>query len=105
MNNNGPKTVPWGTPENRCLSPNFAFPITTLLQRSCRYKLNHCRTFPVNPNCVHSLATRISWSIVSKAAESSNDSALELPLSCHQVLLRYRCGPEVMLFLCSETVS
>ena len=31
MNNNGPKKDPWGTPENRCLSPDFAFPITTMI--------------------------------------------------------------------------
>jgi hypothetical protein len=74
MNSKGPSNEPCSTSYFSycsCFSDKVA-PILTIWLHLARYEMNHFITFPPNPKLSDSQCNRISWSIVSKAAERSN---------------------------------
>ena len=73
----GPRTDPCGTPWERDLESKRApsmtrSPIATHCDLPLKYDLNHSRAVPPKPNLSLSLAIRMSWLTVSKAANKSS---------------------------------
>ena len=71
VNNTGPRTDPCGTSYSKADGTETTPSMTTLWVRSARYDLNQLRTIPEQPNVVVNLSMRISWSIVSNAADKA----------------------------------
>ena len=68
----GPRTEPWGTPQKDVYQEDRSVSHLTRKQRDERYDLNQLRTAPWIPNQDERRVVKISWSIVSKAAERSS---------------------------------
>ena len=70
----GPRTEPWGTPQEDVYQEDRSVSHLTRKQRDDRYdlKLNQLRTEPWIPNQDERRVIKMSWSIVSKAAERSS---------------------------------
>jgi len=66
----GPRTEPWGTPQD-VYQEDRSVSHFTPKQRDDRYDLNQLRTEPWIPNQDERRVIKMSWSIVSKAAERS----------------------------------
>ncbi len=71
VNNMGPRTEPWGTPQERGDGLDLLLAIETHCERSERYNLNHMREGPVTPRQLCMRSRRMSWDTKSKAAEQS----------------------------------
>jgi len=67
----GPRTEPWGTPQEDVYQEDRSVSHLTWKQRDDRYGLNQLRTEPWIPNQDERRVIKMSWSIVSKAAERS----------------------------------
>jgi len=68
----GPRTEPWGTPQD-VYQEDRSVSHFTRKQRDDRYDLNQLRTEPFwIPNQDERRVIKMSWSIVSKAAERSS---------------------------------
>ena len=82
MKSNGPKTEPWGTPQEvRSISEKH-LPFLTACRISVRNEVNQLKAVPDIPYHVDKRVMRMSWSMVSMAADRSNRvSAVTLPLS------------------------
>ena len=65
----GPRTEPWGTPQEDVYQEDRSVFHFTRNQRDDRYDLNQLRT---EPNQDERRVIKMSWSIVSKAAERSS---------------------------------
>ena len=65
----GPRTEPWGTPQEDVYQEDRSVSHLTQKQRDDRYDLNQLRT---EPNQDERRVTKMSWSVVSKAAERSS---------------------------------
>ena len=70
-NNTGPKTEPWGTPQNRSADSDLIWLAVTLKLRPDRYDENQCKTDPDSPTSSLSLLSRIWWLTVSKDEDRS----------------------------------
>ena len=82
VKSNGPKTEPWGTPQEVGSMSEKQLPILMACRLSVRYEVNQLRAVPDIPYHVDKRVMRMSWSMVSKAADrSSRVSAVTLPLS------------------------
>jgi len=69
----GPKTEPWGTPqEDMYYQEDRSVSHLTRKQRDDKYDLNQLRTEPWIPNHSKRRVIKMSWSIVSIAAERSS---------------------------------
>ena len=68
----GPRTEPWGTPQEEVCHEDMSVSHFTRKQRDDRYDLNQLRTEPWIPNEDERQVIKMSWSIVSKAAERSS---------------------------------
>jgi len=68
----GPRTEPWGTPQEEVCQEDRSVSHFTRKQRDDRYDLNQLRTEPWIPNQDERRVIKMSWSIVSKAAERSS---------------------------------
>ena len=68
----GPRTDPWGTPQEDVCQEVRSVTHLTRKQRNVRYDLNQLRTEPWIPNQDERRVIKMSWSIVSKAAERSS---------------------------------
>jgi len=70
----GPRTEPWGTPQQDVYQEDRSVLHLTQKQRDDRYDLNgnQLRTEPWIPNQDEGRVIKMSWSIVSKAAERSS---------------------------------
>jgi len=75
----GSKTEPWGTPQEDVYQEDRLVSHLTQKQRDDRYDLNQLRTEPWIPNQDERQVIKMSWSIVSKAAERSSRQRHE----CH----------------------
>ena len=69
---NGPRTEPWGTPQEDVCQEDRSVSHLTRKQRDDRYDLNQLRTAPWIPNQDERRVIKMLWSIVSKAAERSS---------------------------------
>jgi len=67
----GPRTEPRGTPQEDVYQEDRSVSHFTRKQRDDRYDLNQLRTEPWRPNQDERRVIKMSWSIVSKAAERS----------------------------------
>ena len=67
----GPRTEPWGTPQEDVNQKDRSVSHLTRKQRDDRYDLSQQRTEPRIPNQDERRVIKMSWSIVSKAAERS----------------------------------
>ena len=67
----GPRTEPWGTPQEEVCQDRSVSHFTRK-QRDVRYDLNQLRTEPWMPYQDERRVIKMSWSIVSKAAERSS---------------------------------
>ena len=67
----GPRTEPWGTPQEDVYQEDRSVSHLTRKQRDDRYDLNQQRTEPRIPNQDERRVIKMSWSIVSKATERS----------------------------------
>ena len=65
----GPRTDPWGTPQEEVYHEDRSVSHFTRKQRADRYDLNQLRAEPWIPNQDERRVIKMSWSIVSKAAE------------------------------------
>ena len=65
----GPRTEPWGTPQEDVCQEDRSVTHLTRKGRDDRYDLNQLRTEPWMPNQDERRVIKMSWSIVSKAAE------------------------------------
>ena len=79
MNRTGPRTEPWGTPNNRFCSQDKVDPICTDWTRPFRYDKNHLRGSPLMPQYISSVLISVSWSIVSYAALRSSSTSIAPP--------------------------
>ena len=70
--NSGPRTEPWGTPQEKVCQEDRSVSHFTRKQRDDRYDLNQLRTEPWMPNQDERRVIKMSWSIASKAAERSS---------------------------------
>jgi len=70
--NNGPRTEPWGTPQEDEYQEDRSVSHLTRKQRDDRYDLSQQRTELWIPNQDERRMIKMSWSIVSKAAEMSS---------------------------------
>jgi len=70
--NKGPRTEPWGTLQEDVYQEGRSVSHLTWKQRAGRYDLNQLRTEPWIPNQDERWVIKMSWSIVSKAAERSS---------------------------------
>ena len=68
----GPRTEPWGTPQEEVCQEDRSVSHFTRKQRDDRYDLNQLRTEPWIPNQDERRVIKLSWSVVSKAAERSS---------------------------------
>ena len=68
----GLRTEPWGTPQEEVFQEDRSVSQFTRKQRDDRYDLNQLRTEPWMPNQDERQVIKMSWSIVSKAAERSS---------------------------------
>jgi len=68
----GPRTEPWGTPQEDVYQEDMWVSHLTRKQRDDRYDLNHLRTEPWIPNQDERRVIKMSWSVVSNAAERSS---------------------------------
>jgi len=68
----GPRTEPWGTPQEDVYQEDRSVSHLTRKQRDDRYDLNQQRTEPRIPNQDERRVIKMSWSIVSKVAERSS---------------------------------
>ena len=68
----GPRTEPWGTPQEEMCQEDRSVSHLTRKQRDDRYDLNELRTELRIPNQDERRVIKMSWSIVSKAAEMSS---------------------------------
>jgi len=68
----GPRTEPWGTPQEDVYQEDKLVSHLTRKQRYDRYDLNQLRTEPWMPNQDERRVIKMSWSTVSKATESSS---------------------------------
>ena len=68
----GPRTEPWGTPQEEVCQEDRSVSHFTRKQRDDRHDLNQLRTEPFIPNQDERRVIKMSWSIVSKAAERSS---------------------------------
>ena len=72
MKSNGPKTEPWGTPQE----------VGSMSEKQLPILMACCLSVPDIPYHVDKRVMRMLWSMVSKAADrSSRVSAVTLPLS------------------------
>jgi len=67
----GPRTEPWGTPQDLYQEDRSVSHLTRK-QQDDRYDLNQLTTEPWIPNQDERRVIKMSWSIVSKAAERSS---------------------------------
>ena len=77
-------TEPWGTPQEDVCQEDRSVTHLTRKGRDKRYDLNQLRTEPWMPNQDERRVIKMSWSIVSKAAErSSTDKVImDVQKSC-----------------------
>ena len=68
----GPRTEPWGTPQEDVHQEDRSVSHLTPKQRDDTYDLKQLRTEPWIPNQDERRVIKMSWSIVSKAAERSS---------------------------------
>jgi len=68
----GPRTEPSGTPQEDVYQEDRSVSHLTRKQRDDRYDLNQLRTEPWIPNQDERRVIKMSWSMVSKAAERSS---------------------------------
>jgi len=68
----GPRTEPWGTPQEEVCQEDRSVSHFTQKQRDDRYDLNQLRTEPWIPNQDERRVIKMSWSIVSKAVDRSS---------------------------------
>jgi len=68
----GPRTEPWGTPQEDVYQEDRSVSHLTRKRRDDRYDLNQLRTEPWIPNQDERWVIKMSWSIVLKAAERSS---------------------------------
>jgi len=68
----GPRTEPWGTPQEDVCQEDRSVSHLTRNQQDDRYDLNHLRTAPWIQNQDERQMIKMSWSIVSKAADRSS---------------------------------
>ena len=68
----GPRTEPWGTLQEDVCQEDRSVTHLTRKGRDDRYDLNQLRTEPWLPNQHERRVIKMSWSIVSKAAERSS---------------------------------
>ena len=68
----GPRIEPWGTPQEDVYQENRSVSHLTWKQRDDRYDLNQQRTEPRIPNQDERRVIKMSWSVVSKAADRSS---------------------------------
>ena len=68
----GPRTEPWGTPQEDVYQEDMSVSNLTGKQRDDRCDLNQLRTDPWIPNQDERRVIKMLWSIVSKAAERSS---------------------------------
>ena len=68
----GPRTEPWGTPQEDMYQEDRSVSHLTRKQRDDKYDLNQLRTEPWIPNQDERRLIKKSWLIVSKAAERSS---------------------------------
>ena len=69
---NGPRTEPWGTPQEEVCQEDRSVSHFTRKQRDDRYDLNQLRREPWIRNQDERRVIKMSWPIVSKAAERSS---------------------------------
>ena len=67
----GPRTEPWGTPQEEICSEEKSLSHLTRKERDVRKDLNQFKTEPWIPNQDERRVIRMLWSMVSKAAERS----------------------------------
>ena len=72
MKSSGPRTEPCATPQEDVYQEDRSVSYLTRKQRDDRYDLNQLRTEPWIPNQDERRVIKMSWSIVSKAAERSS---------------------------------
>ena len=72
MKSSGPRTEPWGTPQEAVYQEDKSVSHLTRKQLDDRYDLNQLRTEPWIANQDERRVMKMSWSIVSKAAERSS---------------------------------
>jgi len=68
----GPRTEPWGTPQEDVYQEDRLVSHLTQKQQGDRYDFNQQRTEPRIPNQDERRVIKMSWSTVSKAAERSS---------------------------------
>jgi len=68
----GPRTEPWGTPQEDVYQEDRSVSHLSRKQRDDRYDLNQLRTEPWIPNYDERRVIKMSWPIVSKAAQRSS---------------------------------
>ena len=66
MKSSGPKTDPWGTPDEQTLVEEERLPSLTNWQRFVRYEDIQFKTVPEMPKVVLRRLRRRAWSMVSK---------------------------------------
>ena len=71
VNRMGPRTEPWGTPQERGDGFDLLLAMETHCERSERYDLNHMREAPAMPRRLCMWRRSILWDTKSKAAEQS----------------------------------
>jgi len=89
----GPRTEHWGTPQAEVCQEDKSVSHLTRKQRDDRYDLNHLRTEPWIPNQDDGRVIKMSWSIVSKAAERSSRQG-------HDIF----CDPIALSVICIEVM-
>jgi len=72
MKSSEPRTEPWRTPQEDVCQEDRSVTHSTRKGRDDRYDLNQLRTEPRMPNQDERRVIKMSWSIVSKAAERSS---------------------------------
>jgi len=68
----GPRTEPWGTPQEDVYQEDRSVSHLSRKQRDDRCDLNQLRTEPWKPNQDERRVIKMSWSIVSTAVERSS---------------------------------
>ena len=72
----GPRTEPWGTPQEDVYQEDKLVSHLSRKQRDDRYDLKQLRTEPWIPNQDERRVIKTPWSIVSKSAERSSRQRL-----------------------------